>query len=181
MEQVLYNVAQTVEKQLDNELERCVSLTWDPCPKRPSRPALWWLNLGLLKVRIIEQDLCIIVYFRFMHCDCEGPRTIDGEKEFFAVCGKSDRVVCHFYRGDAPRCRIFDMHLKLLATKHVETRFVKMDAERAPFLTGRLKIRVIPTLALVTQNKTRDFVVGFTELGNRDDFSTETLEWRLAR
>lgn len=30
------------------------------------------------------------------------------------------------------------MHLKLLAKKHVETRFVKLDVERAPFLTGKL-------------------------------------------
>lgn len=47
--------------------------------------------------------------------------------------------------------------------------------------SGRLKIRVIPTIGLVTENKTKDFIVGFTELGNRDDFSTEMLEWRIAR
>lgn len=62
---------------------------------------------------------------------------IDGEKEFFGVCNKSDRVVCHFYRNDTPRCKIVDMHLKILAQKHVETRFVKLDVERAPFLTGK--------------------------------------------
>ncbi|XP_038221377.1 thioredoxin domain-containing protein 9, partial [Zerene cesonia] len=48
-------------------------------------------------------------------------------------------------------------------------------------LAGRLKIRVIPTIALVKDNKTKDFVVGFTDLGNRDDFSTDVLEWRIAR
>ncbi|KOB74602.1 Viral IAP-associated factor, partial [Operophtera brumata] len=76
---------------------------------------------------------------------------------------KSSNVVCHYYKSDSPRCRIVDMHLKILAKKHVECRFVKMD------------IRVIPTIGLVKDNKTRDFVVGFTELGNRDDFSTEML------
>ncbi|XP_073966344.1 thioredoxin domain-containing protein 9 [Choristoneura fumiferana] len=168
MEQVLYNVAQTVEKQLDNELERLDTLD------NSDLEALRQQRLAEMKARAHKKQ-------EWLANGHGSYSEIDGEKEFFAVCGKSDRVVCHFYRGDAPRCRIFDMHLKLLATKHVETRFVKMDAERAPFLTGRLKIRVIPTLALVTQNKTRDFVVGFTELGNRDDFSTETLEWRLAR
>jgi hypothetical protein len=44
-----------------------------------------------------------------------------------------------------------------------------------------LKIRVIPTIAVVKDSKTRDFIVGFTDLGNRDDFSTEMLEWRLAQ
>ncbi|CAH2244704.1 jg573 [Pararge aegeria aegeria] len=103
------------------------------------------------------------------------------EKEFFTVCNKSDNVVCHFYRDDAPRCRIVDKHLKILAAKHVETRIVKLNVERAPFLTARLKVRVLPTIGLVKSNKTTDFIVGFTELGNRDDFSTEMLEWRIAR
>jgi len=68
-----------------------------------------------------------------------------------------------------------------LAHKHQETKFAKIDAEKCPFLTDRLKIRVIPTLALIKDAKTRDFVVGFTDLGNTDEFSTEMLEWRLAR
>lgn len=45
----------------------------------------------------------------------------------------------------------------------------------------RLKIRVLPTLCLVSSGKTRDFIVGFTDLGNTDEFSTEMLEWRVAR
>ena len=28
--------------------------------------------------------------------------------------------------------------------------------------------------------KTKDYVVGFTDLGNTDEFSTEMLEWRIA-
>lgn len=40
---------------------------------------------------------------------------------------------------------------------------------------------MIPTIGLVKENKTKDFIVGFTDLGNRDDFTTEVLEWRIAR
>ena len=29
------------------------------------------------------------------------------------------------------------------------------------------------------KGKTKDFIVGFTDLGNCDDFFTEMLEWRL--
>jgi len=39
---------------------------------------------------------------------------------------------------------------------------------------------VIPTIALVKDSKTKDFIVGFTDLGNCDDFSTEMMEWRIA-
>lgn len=104
---------------------------------------------------------------------------IPEEKEFFNVTKNSENVVCHFYREETQRCKIFDKHLGLLAKKHIETKFCKIDAEKTPFLCERLKIRTIPTLILVKDSITRGYVVGFTDLGNTDDFSTEMLEWRL--
>lgn len=77
------------------------------------------------------------------------------------------------------RCKILDKHLAILAKKHVETKFLKLDAEKAPFLSERLRIKVIPTLVLLVDGKTKDYVVGFTDLGNTDEFATEVLEWRL--
>lgn len=77
------------------------------------------------------------------------------------------------------RCKILDKHLAILAKKHVETKFIKLNVEKAPFLTERLRIKVIPTLALLTDGKTKDYVVGFSDLGNTDEFPTEMLEWRL--
>lgn len=77
------------------------------------------------------------------------------------------------------RCNILDKHLTILAKKHLETKFLKLNVEKAPFLSERLRVKVIPTLALVKDGKTRDYVVGFTDLGNTDEFTTETLEWRL--
>ncbi|MCL4139741.1 UNVERIFIED_CONTAM: hypothetical protein GTU68_046674, partial [Idotea baltica] len=103
------------------------------------------------------------------------------EKEFFDVSKKSDNFVCHFYRDSFVRCKILDKHLDILAKKHIETKFCKINAEKAPFLTERLKIRVLPTMSLIKSGKTRDFVVGFTDLGNTDEFPTEMLEWRIAR
>lgn len=77
------------------------------------------------------------------------------------------------------RCKIVDKHLSVLAKKHLETKFITLNVEKAPFLTERLRIKVIPTLALVKDGKTKDYVVGFTDLGNTDEFTTEMLEWRL--
>ncbi|CAG4970211.1 unnamed protein product [Colias eurytheme] len=168
MEQVIQQIAQNVEKQLDSELEKLDTLD------SSDLEAIRQQRINEMKLRAKQKQEWL--------SNGHGEYTeIDGEKEFFTVCNKSENVVCHFYRNDSERCRIVDMHLKVLAKKHVECRFVKMDAERAPFLTGRLKIRVIPTIALVKDNKTKDFVVGFTDLGNRDDFPTEVLEWRIAR
>nr|CAD7444514.1 unnamed protein product [Timema bartmani] len=103
------------------------------------------------------------------------------EKDFFEASKKSTNIVCHFYKSDSARCKIVDHHLKILSHSHLETRFVKLDVERCPFLTERLRIKIIPTIALISDSKTKDFIVGFTDLGNCDDFSTEILEWRIAR
>ncbi|KAK9097249.1 hypothetical protein Sjap_022746 [Stephania japonica] len=105
---------------------------------------------------------------------------IPNEKEFFSVVKASDRVVCHFYRENWP-CKVMDKHLALLAKRHIETRFVKIQAEKSPFLAEKLKIVVLPTLALIKNAKVDDYVVGFDELGGTDEFSTEELEERLAK
>ncbi|WCJ43693.1 hypothetical protein M5689_024417 [Euphorbia peplus] len=105
---------------------------------------------------------------------------IPSEKDFFAAVKASDRVVCHFYRENWP-CKVMDKHLSILAKQHIETRFVKIQAEKSPFLAERLKITVLPTLALIRNTKVDDYVVGFDELGGTDEFSTEELEERLAK
>ncbi|KAH7306616.1 hypothetical protein KP509_22G022200 [Ceratopteris richardii] len=102
------------------------------------------------------------------------------EKDFFAAAKNSEKIVCHFYRENWP-CKVMDKHMAFLAAKHIETRFVKIHAEKSPFLTERLKIVVLPTLALIKNTKVDDYVVGFDELGGTDEFTTEELEERLAK
>lgn len=46
-----------------------------------------------------------------------------------------ERLVCHFYRNSLP-CKVIDQHLAVLAAKHLETKFLRVHAEKAPFLTG---------------------------------------------
>jgi hypothetical protein len=50
----------------------------------------------------------------------------------------------------------------------------QINAEKSPFLTERLKIWMLPTLALIKKEKTTDYIVGFNELGGKDDFPTGT-------
>ena len=65
---------------------------------------------------------------------------IPEEKEFFNVTKGSDRCVIHFYRDETFRCKILDKHFNILAKKHLETRFCKINAEKCPFLCERLKV-----------------------------------------
>lgn len=105
---------------------------------------------------------------------------IMSEKDFFPAVKASERVVCHFYRENWP-CKVVDKHMGILAERHMETRFVKIHAEKSPFLAEKLRITVLPTIALVKNAKVEDYVVGFDELGGKDDFTTEELEERLAK
>lgn len=39
---------------------------------------------------------------------------------------------------------------------------------------------MIPTVAIIIESKTVDYIRGFNDLGDTDEFKTQTLEWRLA-
>lgn len=62
--------------------------------------------------------------------------------------------------------QVVDKHLSILAKQHIETRFVKIHAEKSPFLAEKLKIVVLPTIALIKNAKVDDYVVCYTELFN---------------
>ncbi|CAI7910382.1 unnamed protein product [Closterium sp. NIES-54] len=72
-----------------------------------------------------------------------------------------------------------DKHLEILAREHLEAKFLKINAEKSPYLAEKLRIFMLPTLALVHKGKVTGYVVGFDELGGTEDFPTEILETRL--
>ncbi|GAX80755.1 hypothetical protein CEUSTIGMA_g8190.t1 [Chlamydomonas eustigma] len=101
------------------------------------------------------------------------------EKEFFDSMKGEERMICHFYRENWP-CKVMDKHLGLLAKSHIETKFVKINAEKSPFLTEKLKIWMLPTLALIKNEKVEDYVVGFDAVGGKDDFESDVLATHLS-
>merc|ERR1719223_2534250 len=101
-------------------------------------------------------------------------------KEFFNAAKKSERMIVHFYRGVTPRCQIVDAHFEKLAYTHIETRFVKIDAEKNPFLVERLGIILMPTMVLIKNGKTDHAIHGFDEFGGHDDFTTADVAYVLA-
>lgn len=52
---------------------------------------------------------------------------------------------------------------------------MQIHAEKSPYLVEKLKIWMLPTLALIRQEKTVDYVVGFDDMGGKDDFTTEVF------
>lgn len=165
---VIIAAAQQIERQLDQQLDKLDAINTDDLQSLREQ------RLREMKELKKKQEDWI--------ANGHGVYTeLSDEKEFFEVSKKSPNIVCHFYRDGSERCKIVDMHLKILAQRHIEARFCKVNAEKSPFLTQRLRIKIIPTIALITDSKTRDYIVGFTDLGNCDDFSTEMMEWRIAR
>ncbi|KAA0055463.1 thioredoxin domain-containing protein PLP3B-like [Cucumis melo var. makuwa] len=77
--------------------------------------------------------------------------------------------------------RIVDKHLKTLAPKHLDTKFIKLDAENAPFFVTKLGIKTLPCVVLFRKGIATDRLVGFQDLGGKDDFSTKTLEIFLTK
>ncbi|KAL0847696.1 hypothetical protein Bca101_020942 [Brassica carinata] len=72
--------------------------------------------------------------------------------------------------------RIMDKHLKTLAPRHVDTKFIKVDAENAPFFVTKLAIKTLPCVLLFSKGIAIDRLVGFQDLGTKDDFTTTKLE-----
>jgi thioredoxin-like negative regulator of GroEL len=101
------------------------------------------------------------------------------EDQFLKEVTGSKYVVCHFYHRDFERCKIIDKHLSMLSVKHISTKFVKIDAEKTAFFVGKLQVRMLPTILCFVDGVAKDRIVGFEELGARDDFRTEVLEERL--
>jgi len=157
-----------LEKKLDSEIERLDNLDTDDLEK-------------IRENRLKEMKKLAAQKQEWRNAGHGEYSELPDEKEFFELSKKSKNIVCHFFRPSTERCKIVDHHLKILAPKHIETKFVKVNAEKCPFLTERLRIKVIPSIALIKDSKTKDYVVGFTDLGNRDDFSTDMLEWRIAQ
>ena len=101
------------------------------------------------------------------------------ETEFLDTMLKNEKVVCHFYHKDFERCKIIDKHLRIIAPNHRETLFVKIDAEKTPFFTAKLKVRVLPTIILFVKGKAIHRFIGFQDFGMNDDFPTINLSRQL--
>ncbi|XP_048772184.1 thioredoxin domain-containing protein 9-like [Ostrea edulis] len=168
LEHQLLEATRVMEQQVDAEIEKLDRMDDDDFDKLREKR----LD-AMKKAQKQKQELLAKGHGKYYE--------IAAEKEFFDETKRSKKVVCHFYRDSTFRCKIVDKHLEILAPKHVETKFIKINAEKCPFLIERLRIVVMPTICIAVDGKTSDYIVGFDDLGGTDDFPTEMLEWRLGR
>ncbi|KAL9186429.1 hypothetical protein ACHAXT_005667 [Thalassiosira profunda] len=109
-------------------------------------------------------------------------RTIT-QDEFLPECTQSSKyVVVHWFSDEFERCKIMDFHLKLIAPEHLEAKFLRIDAQKAPFFVCKLKIRTLPALIVFDDGKEIGRLTGFDGLAldpkKPDEWHTGRLrEW----
>merc|ERR1711988_633253 len=74
---------------------------------------------------------------------------------------------------------IMKEHMQVLAQKHLEARFLWVDAENAPFLTDRLNIWMLPTIVCIKDNKVHKQHNGCDEIDSSGKYSSGMLEYLL--
>lgn len=160
--------AQMEEKKLDAQLKKLEEMGEDDFEALRQKR-----KLMLAKKMRQEQDWKQLGHGRYLE--------LTDTKEFFDAAKKSARMVVHFYRGVTPRCEIVDAHFQKLAPTHLETRFVKINAEKNMFLVERLGIIMMPTIVLIKDGKTEHSLRGFDEMGGTDDFTTDVMAYVLSQ
>ncbi|KAK6924404.1 Thioredoxin domain [Dillenia turbinata] len=103
------------------------------------------------------------------------------EGDFLGEVTGSEKVICHFYHREFYRCKIMDKHLKSLAPRHLDTKFIKLDAENAPFFVTKLAIKTLPCVVLFRNGIAFERIVGFEDVGGKDDFTTKVFESLLIK
>ncbi|KDN45474.1 thioredoxin-like protein [Tilletiaria anomala UBC 951] len=101
------------------------------------------------------------------------------ERDIIQLTAKEKFAVVHFAHRDFRRCKIMDRHLETIAPQQTSTVFLKIFVENAPFLVEKLQVKVLPCVICFVDGVTKDRLIGFEELGNKDSFGTKALEFRL--
>lgn len=168
IEEVVLGAAKQLENAVDDEISRLDNLGGDDLESIRQR------RLADLKRRAEQRAV-------WQHNGHGTLREIK-EREFFGRAKASQRVLVVFRRrGHARLAQDFVDTVARLAERHEETLFAVIDAEDAPFLTGKFKIRVLPSAVFVKDGELRKVFHGLSELDHTGKFDVARLEQTFFR
>merc|ERR1712227_216791 len=104
---------------------------------------------------------------------------INDQQEFFGAAKKSNRMIVIFTRNSNKYGKAMLEHAEVLAQRHLEARFLWVDAENAPFLTDRLNIYMLPTIVCIQDNKVHKQHNGLNEIDGSGKYTSGMLEYLL--
>lgn len=107
------------------------------------------------------------------------------QDDFFNIVvrekGGSDRVCVHFFHKDFETCKVMDRRLSELSQSMLAVKFVKIDAERSPFLVERLHVTTLPCCLLFLNDVCVDRILGYEGCTSEDGtLDAELLHERIA-
>ncbi len=109
-----------------------------------------------------------------------GQLRVLAEREFFERAKESERFVCIFHRrSQSHLAQDFLDHVSRIAEHHMETLFASLDAEAAPFLVDKFRIRVLPSVIFVKKGQVDQVLHGLSALDPTGKFDTNRLEQAL--
>lgn len=166
VEAAVMATADSMEKQLDSEIDRLSNLQDDDLEvirrkriaemKKEAEDRAVWKRNGHGTVQHIV------------------------EKEFFERAKGIQRMVAIFYRkGSSRYAQDLIDHISRIAERHLETLFVTVDAEKAMFLCTKLSIQVLPSLVLVKDSEIDRVLLGLDQISFTGKFTTKGIEKRL--
>lgn len=95
--------------------------------------------------------------------------TISDEHNLITMTTKVPKIVIHFFLETFKKCQILDDQLKIIAEKHLQVKFVRINVQDCPFLIEKLKIKILPCVISYKDGIEVDRSVGFSKFGNHAD------------
>jgi hypothetical protein len=166
MQQVAAVALTHVEHALDAEIDKMENLNEDDFAR-------------IRRQRIEQMKEAAVEKEQWRRNDHGVLTTVSDQKEFFDACKKSKRVVCLFFRDSNKWCDVLSNHMQVLAEKHMEAKFLKVNAENSPFLVERLNVWMMPTIVCCKEGKVHRQFNGLDEIDPTGKFETASLEFVL--
>eukprot|EP01065_Artemidia_motanka_P002205 TRINITY_DN1103_c1_g1_i1.p2 TRINITY_DN1103_c1_g1~~TRINITY_DN1103_c1_g1_i1.p2 ORF type:complete len:270 (+),score=112.44 TRINITY_DN1103_c1_g1_i1:85-810(+) len=103
------------------------------------------------------------------------------EKDFLPEVTSTGCVAVHFFHEDFARCKVMDEKLGLVTPRQVQVKFLRINAQEAPFFVEKLSVQVLPCVVFFKDGVAVDRILGFEGLTYSDTFTTSALERYVCR
>lgn len=92
----------------------------------------------------------------------------NNEKELMDTVANANTAIVHFYQPAFSRCQAMNDLLSLVAEKHLPIQVLAIQAEDAPFLVSKLKVKILPFVVIYKQGREVSRIVGFEGIGGSE-------------
>ncbi|XP_044741641.1 thioredoxin domain-containing protein 9-like [Chrysoperla carnea] len=166
MEAAISQVVETVENQLDQQIDQLRNLSVDDLETIRNQ------RLKLLKEKAAQQ----IEWKKKGHGIVV---ELKDEKEFFSTTKTSEKCIILVYSDDTIESKILDHHINIIAPKLLECKIAKINVKSCPFLMKRLNLTKTPVLILIQEFNIIEKIQRFDNIIDISNKSTEALLYRL--